>query len=99
MKDLQRFRTGDKLTALGGLVHHCDASQIQHLKQLINPLLQRDFIALLPREVAFLARFDHFLFGLFPLLWPSRLSEIRPIARIVCFLNDWAEDRRVGKKN
>lgn len=44
----------ERLTALESLISSdiCDAGQIRHLYSLIEPQLQRDFISLLPKELA-----------------------------------------------
>jgi len=38
--------------ALDELIDLCDATQVRHVMQVIEPQFQRDFISLLPKEVA-----------------------------------------------
>jgi len=37
--------------ALDELIALCDATQVRHVMQVIEPQFQRDFISLLPKEV------------------------------------------------
>jgi len=39
------------LLALDELIALCDATQVRHVMQVIEPQFQRDFISLLPKEV------------------------------------------------
>jgi hypothetical protein len=53
-KWLQGFQSMSKfeqMVALEGLVNTCMPNQLKHLHGLVEPLLQKDFINLLPREV------------------------------------------------
>lgn len=42
----------EKIQAIDALINCCAASQIRHMMKTIEPLLQRDFISLLPKELA-----------------------------------------------
>jgi len=39
------------MLALDELIGLCDATQVRHVMQVIEPQFQRDFISLLPKEV------------------------------------------------
>ncbi|XP_022693761.1 F-box/WD repeat-containing protein 7-like isoform X2 [Varroa jacobsoni] len=43
---------GERLNALDCLMASCTASQVRHVMRVIEPQFQRDFISLLPRELA-----------------------------------------------
>ncbi|KAI6198380.1 F-box domain-containing protein [Aphelenchoides fujianensis] len=52
---LDKFHSMDKkeqLEALESLVSTCQSPQLRHLHALVEPLLQKDFLTLLPREIA-----------------------------------------------
>jgi len=42
----------NKLLALERLIETCDPQQVRHMEKVIKPLFQRDFIFLLPKELA-----------------------------------------------
>jgi len=42
----------NKLLALERLIETCEPQQVRHMEQVIKPLFQRDFILLLPKELA-----------------------------------------------
>lgn len=42
----------EKIQAIDELINCCDASQVRHMMKAIEPLFQRDFISLLPKELA-----------------------------------------------
>ncbi|XP_020807543.1 F-box/WD repeat-containing protein 7 [Drosophila serrata] len=52
LAQFQRWSHVDRLLALDRLIDHCDASQVRHMMKVIEPQFQRDFISLLPRELA-----------------------------------------------
>jgi len=45
--------------ALDELIALCDATQVRHVMQVIEPQFQRDFISLLPKEVVIVIAFDY----------------------------------------
>ncbi|GBP89955.1 hypothetical protein EVAR_63749_1 [Eumeta japonica] len=52
---LNRFQVwsnNEKIQALDALITHCSASQVRHVLKAIEPMFQRDFISLLPKELA-----------------------------------------------
>ncbi|XP_041986952.1 F-box/WD repeat-containing protein 7 [Aricia agestis] len=52
---LNRFNTwsnGEKSNAIDALINCCQATHVRHMMKIIEPLLQRDFISLLPKELA-----------------------------------------------
>jgi len=49
---LQGWSHAERLLALDELlIGLCDATQVRHVMQVIEPQFQRDFISLLPKEV------------------------------------------------
>ncbi|KAJ8737301.1 hypothetical protein PYW07_000572 [Mythimna separata] len=42
----------EKIQAIDELINCCDPSQVRHMMKAIEPLFQRDFISLLPKELA-----------------------------------------------
>uniref|UniRef100_A0A0K2TGQ8 F-box domain-containing protein n=1 Tax=Lepeophtheirus salmonis TaxID=72036 RepID=A0A0K2TGQ8_LEPSM len=42
----------ERLHALDNLIETCDPTQVRHMMQVIEPQFQRDFISLLPKELA-----------------------------------------------
>jgi len=48
---LQSWSHAERLLALDELIALCDATQVRHVMQVIEPQFQRDFISLLPKEV------------------------------------------------
>lgn len=52
---LNRFHSwtnGDKIQAIDELINSCNPSQVRYMMKAIEPLFQRDFISLLPKELA-----------------------------------------------
>ncbi|KAA0188734.1 hypothetical protein HAZT_HAZT005467 [Hyalella azteca] len=52
---LTQFNTwnaAERLFALDSLIDACDLGQVRHVHQVILPMFQRDFISLLPKELA-----------------------------------------------
>ena len=43
---------GQKLVAIDQLINRCHATQVRHMMAVIEPQFQRDFISLLPKELA-----------------------------------------------
>ena len=52
LEDFQSWNNEERTTALNSLVELCDMSLVRHLMAKIEPLFQRDFISLLPKELA-----------------------------------------------
>ncbi|XP_058040718.1 F-box/WD repeat-containing protein 7-like isoform X1 [Ahaetulla prasina] len=48
----ERWSGPEKLLALDELIDRCEPPQIKHMMQVIEPQFQRDFISLLPKELA-----------------------------------------------
>ncbi|XP_016430570.1 F-box/WD repeat-containing protein 7-like, partial [Sinocyclocheilus rhinocerous] len=48
----QSWSGPEKLLALDELIDSCEPTQVKHMMQVIEPQFQRDFISLLPRELA-----------------------------------------------
>lgn len=46
------WTNNERLTAVDRLIEHCEPTQVRHMMKIIEPQLQRDFISLLPRELA-----------------------------------------------
>eukprot|EP00057_Strongylocentrotus_purpuratus_P003795 XP_003727375.2 PREDICTED: F-box/WD repeat-containing protein 7 [Strongylocentrotus purpuratus] len=49
---LQNWNQSEKMRALDDLIERCEPSQVRHIMSIIEPQFQRDFISLLPRELA-----------------------------------------------
>jgi hypothetical protein len=45
------WSNSERLVALDNLIDSCEAPQVRHMMQVIEPQFQRDFISLLPKEV------------------------------------------------
>nr|XP_028581290.1 ribosomal RNA-processing protein 8 isoform X4 [Podarcis muralis] len=52
LRTFQRWSGPEKLLALDELIDRCEPPQIKHMMQVIEPQFQRDFISLLPKELA-----------------------------------------------
>ncbi|XP_033117431.1 F-box/WD repeat-containing protein 7-like [Anneissia japonica] len=52
LKTFQNWTGAEKLLALDELIEKCEPSQVRHIMAVIEPQFQRDFISLLPRELA-----------------------------------------------
>ncbi|XP_071439774.1 F-box/WD repeat-containing protein 7-like [Hetaerina americana] len=48
----QRWGNAERLLALDRLIERCEPTQVRHMMQVIEPQFQRDFISLLPKELA-----------------------------------------------
>lgn len=48
----QRWSHVERLLAVDRLIEHCEPTQVRHMMKVIEPQFQRDFISLLPRELA-----------------------------------------------
>lgn len=49
---LQMWSNAERLLAIDELIVRCEPTQVRHMMQVIEPQFQRDFISLLPRELA-----------------------------------------------
>uniref|UniRef100_A0A3Q3WDN4 F-box domain-containing protein n=1 Tax=Mola mola TaxID=94237 RepID=A0A3Q3WDN4_MOLML len=49
---LQTWSGPERLLALDELIDRCETGQVKHMMQVIEPQFQRDFISLLPKELA-----------------------------------------------
>ncbi|XP_048349276.1 F-box/WD repeat-containing protein 7-like [Sphaerodactylus townsendi] len=52
LRTFQGWSGPEKLLALDELIDRCEPPQIKHMMQVIEPQFQRDFISLLPKELA-----------------------------------------------
>ncbi len=52
LDDFHSWNNEERISSLDALVDLCDMSLIRHLMAKIEPLFQRDFISLLPKELA-----------------------------------------------
>ncbi|KAI6213894.1 F-box/WD repeat-containing protein 7 [Aphelenchoides besseyi] len=52
MEKFHSMAKTEQLDALDILINSCEPAQLRHLHTLVEPLLQKDFISLLPREIA-----------------------------------------------
>ncbi|XP_055376278.1 F-box/WD repeat-containing protein 7 [Condylostylus longicornis] len=52
LAQFQRWSHAERLLALDRLIEHCEPQQVRHMMKVIEPQFQRDFISLLPRELA-----------------------------------------------
>lgn len=48
----QGWSNAERLLAIDRLIEMCEPTQVRHMMQLIEPQFQRDFISLLPKELA-----------------------------------------------
>lgn len=48
----QRWTNAERIVALDKLIEHCEPTQVRHMMKVIEPQFQRDFISLLPKELA-----------------------------------------------
>lgn len=48
----QRWSNAERLLAVDQLIEHCEPTQVRHMMKVIEPQFQRDFISLLPKELA-----------------------------------------------
>ncbi|CAH1396870.1 unnamed protein product [Nezara viridula] len=54
LSQFQKWTNAERIIAINRLVESCEPSQVRHMMQLIEPQFQRDFISLLPKELALL---------------------------------------------
>jgi F-box/WD-40 domain protein 7 len=52
LKTFEDWGHAERLLALDELMEMCDPTQVRHVMQVIEPQFQRDFISLLPKELA-----------------------------------------------
>lgn len=52
VKTFQHWSEAEKVLAIDELIEKCDPSQVRHIMSVIEPQFQRDFISLLPKELA-----------------------------------------------
>ncbi|XP_017466886.1 PREDICTED: F-box/WD repeat-containing protein 7 isoform X1 [Rhagoletis zephyria] len=52
LSQFQRWTHVERLMAIDRLIEHCEPTQVRHMMKVIEPQFQRDFISLLPRELA-----------------------------------------------
>ncbi|CAH1778095.1 unnamed protein product [Owenia fusiformis] len=52
LKVFQGWSNAERLLALDELIEQCDPTQVRHMMAVIEPQFQRDFISLLPKELA-----------------------------------------------
>ncbi|XP_049885240.1 F-box/WD repeat-containing protein 7 isoform X2 [Pectinophora gossypiella] len=88
----QSWSNGEKIQAIDALIRRCDASHVRHMMKAIEPLFQRDFISLLPKELAL---------TVLAYLQPKDLLRAAQTCRYWRFLADdnllWKEQcRRIG---
>ena len=48
----QRWTNAERLVAVDKLIDQCEPTQVRHMMKVIEPQFQRDFISLLPKELA-----------------------------------------------
>lgn len=48
----QQWSHVERLLAVDRLIEHCEPTQVRHMMKVIEPQFQRDFISLLPKELA-----------------------------------------------
>ncbi|KAG5311046.1 PREDICTED: F-box/WD repeat-containing protein 7 isoform X2 [Acromyrmex echinatior] len=48
----QRWSNAERMLAIDELIERCEPTQVRHMMQVIEPQFQRDFISLLPKELA-----------------------------------------------
>lgn len=52
LSQFTRWSHAERLLAVDRLIDHCEPTQVRHMMKVIEPQFQRDFISLLPRELA-----------------------------------------------
>ncbi|KAI8799167.1 F-box/WD repeat-containing protein 7 [Biomphalaria glabrata] len=52
LKTFQAWGNAERMMAVDELINLCDPTQVRHMMQVIEPQFQRDFISLLPKELA-----------------------------------------------
>lgn len=52
LTQFQTWSNAERIMALNELIECCELTQVRHMMQVIEPQFQRDFISLLPRELA-----------------------------------------------
>lgn len=48
----QRWTNAERMVAVDKLIEQCEPTQVRHMMKVIEPQFQRDFISLLPKELA-----------------------------------------------
>jgi F-box/WD-40 domain protein 7 len=52
LTQFQKWSNAERILAINELIATCEPTQVRHMMQVIEPQFQRDFISLLPRELA-----------------------------------------------
>ncbi|XP_059153264.1 F-box/WD repeat-containing protein 7-like [Physella acuta] len=52
LRTFQAWGNAERMMAVDELINLCDPTQVRHIMQVIEPQFQRDFISLLPKELA-----------------------------------------------
>ncbi|GLV43809.1 archipelago [Carabus blaptoides fortunei] len=52
LSEFQRWSNAERILAIDQLIERCELTQVRHMMQVIEPQFQRDFISLLPKELA-----------------------------------------------
>lgn len=52
LQKFEHWRTAERLMAIDRLIETCEPMQVRHMLEVIEPQFQRDFISLLPKELA-----------------------------------------------
>ncbi|XP_053685291.1 F-box/WD repeat-containing protein 7 [Sabethes cyaneus] len=52
LQQFQRWTPVERLVAVDRLIEHCEPTQVRYMMKVIEPQFQRDFISLLPKELA-----------------------------------------------
>ncbi|XP_044270535.1 F-box/WD repeat-containing protein 7 isoform X2 [Tribolium madens] len=52
LTQFQKWSNAERILAISELIARCEPTQVRHMMQVIEPQFQRDFISLLPRELA-----------------------------------------------
>ncbi|KAJ1525042.1 hypothetical protein ONE63_009888 [Megalurothrips usitatus] len=52
LQKFEHWRNADRLMAIDRLIESCEPIQVRHMLEVIEPQFQRDFISLLPKELA-----------------------------------------------
>lgn len=50
--EFQHWSNAERIVAIDELIQRCELTQVRHMMQVIEPQFQRDFISLLPKELA-----------------------------------------------
>lgn len=52
LQQFQKWSNAERLLAVDQLIEQCEPTQVRHMMKVIEPQFQRDFISLLPKELA-----------------------------------------------